>query len=89
MLCAFDRQAVTTIIEKHLCYGAKRLAELAKNVGEAPPLQPKNLTQDELLNLFSAEETGADFVLEPATDADMLGKFSKPKESLEVVYENV
>ncbi len=64
-------------------------SELAQNVGDAPPLQPKNLTQDELLNLFSAEETGADFVLEPATDADMMGKHSKPKESLEVIYETV
>ena len=63
--------------------------ELAENVGSAPPLKPKNLTQDELLNLFSAEETGADFVLEPATDSDMMGKYLKPKESLEVVYDNV
>ena len=62
---------------------------LAENVGLAPPLRPKNLTQDELLALFSASETGADFVLDPATDADMMGKFLKPKESLEVVYENV
>ncbi len=67
----------------------KLFSELAQNVGDAPPLQPKNLTQDELLNLFSAEETGADFVLEPATDADMMGKHSKPKESLEVIYETV
>ena len=63
--------------------------ELAENVGSAPPLKPKNLTQDELLNLFSAAETGADFVLEPATDSDMMGKYLKPKESLEVVYDNV
>jgi len=41
------------------------------------------------LGLFSAEVTGAGFVLEPATDADMRGKNSKPKESLEVIYDNV
>ena len=37
----------------------------------------------------AAAATGADFVLEPATDADMMGKHSKPKESLEVIYETV
>ena len=64
-------------------------AALAENVGVAPPVRPKALTQDQLLGLFSAEHTGADFVLTPATDADMRGKFSKPKASLEVVYDNV
>jgi chlorophyllide a reductase subunit X len=58
-------------------------------VAEAPPVRPKTLNQDELLGLFDAGETGAAFTLEPATDADMRGKFSKPKESLEVVYDEV
>ena len=64
-------------------------AELGTNTAEAPPLRPKPLDQDGLLDLFSASETGADFVLQPATDADMRGKFAKPKESLEVVYDEV
>ena len=64
-------------------------AELGTKTAEAPPLSPKPLDQDGLLNLFAASETGADFVLQPATDADMRGKFSKPKESLEVVYDEV
>ena len=64
-------------------------AELGTNTAKAPPLRPKPLDQDGLLNLFAASETGADFVLQPATDADMRGKFAKPKESLEVVYDEV
>ena len=64
-------------------------AELGMNVADAPPLRPTPLTQDGLLELFSAEETGADFVLTPATDADMCGKNAKPKESLEVIYDEV
>jgi chlorophyllide a reductase subunit X len=47
------------------------------------------LDQDGLLGLFDASETGGDVVLEPATDADMRGKYDKPQESLEVVYEDV
>ena len=62
-------------------------AELAENVAEAPPLRPTPLSQDELLALFSASQTGADVVLEPATDTDMRGKNAKPKESLEVIYD--
>ena len=46
------------------------------------------IRQDGLLNLFSAETTGKDFVLEPATDIDMRGKFAAEKPSLEVVYDN-
>ena len=57
-------------------------------VADAPPVKPKPLTQDGLLGLFSAEMTGADFVLTPASDADMRGKFAAVKPSLEVVYDN-
>ena len=64
-------------------------AELADNVADAPPLRPTALSQDDLIGLFDAEQTGADFVLEPATDADMRGKDAKPKKSLEVIYDNV
>ena len=64
-------------------------AALGDNVAAAPPLRPVALTQDELLNLFDGEDTGAGVVLEPATDADMRGKHGTPKPSLEVVYDNV
>jgi 3,8-divinyl chlorophyllide a/chlorophyllide a reductase subunit X len=57
-------------------------------VAEAPPVRPKPLSQDGLLGLFSAETTGADFVLMPASDADMRGKNAAAKPSLEVVYDN-
>ena len=64
-------------------------AELADAVGVAPPVRPSPLSQDALLNLFDAETTGKDFVLVPATDEDMRGKFAVLKKSLEVVYDNV
>jgi chlorophyllide a reductase subunit X len=64
-------------------------AELGVNVAEAPPLRPKPLSQDGLIGLFDGKETGAGFVLEPATDADMRGKYAKPQKSLEVVYDDV
>ena len=63
-------------------------AGLGDQVAAAPPVRPTPLDQDGLLGLFDAEETGADFVLTPATDADMRGKNAKPKESLEVVYDD-
>jgi chlorophyllide a reductase subunit X len=63
-------------------------AELAEAVAVAPPVRPAPLSQDGLLNLFSAETTGKDFVLTPATDADMRGKDAVEKKSLEVVYDN-
>jgi chlorophyllide a reductase subunit X len=61
---------------------------LAEAVAIAPPIRPAPLSQDELLNLFSAESTGKDFVLTPATDADMRGKDAVVRASLEVVYDN-
>ncbi|MFO1273720.1 MAG: chlorophyllide a reductase iron protein subunit X [Rubrivivax sp.] len=63
-------------------------AELATNVAEAPPQRPKPQTQDELLGLFSAESTGRDFQMEPATVFDMVGKSEVLKPTLEVVYDN-
>jgi chlorophyllide a reductase subunit X len=62
---------------------------LATNVGEAPPVRPKPLTQDELLGLFSADITGRNYVLEPATIFDMVGKNEIVKPTLEVVYDEV
>jgi len=64
-------------------------AELAANVAEAAPHQPKTLTQDQLLGLFSGDSVGRDVVLVPATMEDMCGASSVQKPSLEVVYETV
>jgi chlorophyllide a reductase subunit X len=64
-------------------------AELAQNVADAPPVRPKPQTQDQLLGLFSAEVTGRDFVMEPATMFDMVGKEEIVKPTLEVVYDAV
>ena len=61
---------------------------LATQVAEAPPKHPEPLDQDGLLNLFSAETTGADVVLEPASLADMCGGTVVDKPSLEVIYDN-
>ncbi len=60
---------------------------LATNVAEAPPVRPTPLTQDQLLGLFSADSTGRNLVLEPATMFDMVGKNEVVKPSLEVVYD--
>src|SRR5512145_2500975 len=62
--------------------------ELGLNVSEAPPVRPKPQTQDQLLGLFSAEATGRDFQMEPATTFDMVGKNELIKPTLEVVYDN-
>ncbi|RPH44648.1 MAG: chlorophyllide a reductase iron protein subunit X [Burkholderiales bacterium] len=61
---------------------------LATNVGEAPPVRPKPLTQDQLLGLFSSDVTGRDYVLEPATIFDMVGRTDTTKPTLEVVYDD-
>ena len=63
--------------------------ELATNVAEAPPVRPRPQTQDQLLGLFSAESTGRDFKMEPATLFDMVGKNEIVKPTLEVIYEAV
>ncbi|MEY2688990.1 MAG: hypothetical protein RL375_3188, partial [Pseudomonadota bacterium] len=68
---------------------ASLFESLATNVAKAPPVRPKPQTQDQLLSLFSAEVTGRDFVMEPATLFDMVGKADLVKPSLEVVYDNV
>ncbi|WP_291158791.1 chlorophyllide a reductase iron protein subunit X [Gemmatimonas sp. UBA7669] len=64
-------------------------AELAQNVADAPPVRPRPQSQDQLLSLFSAEVTGRDFVMEPATLFDMVGREDLSKPSLEVVYDSV
>ena len=61
--------------------------QLATNVGEAPPVRPKPLTQDGLLGLFKSDVVGRDVVLEPATVFDMVGRHEVQKKSLEVIYD--
>ena len=68
---------------------ASLFEQLAENVASAPPLRPKPLDQDGLLGLFSADVTGADFSLTPATQADMRGGVFETKPSLEIVYDEV
>ncbi|MEL6544910.1 MAG: chlorophyllide a reductase iron protein subunit X [Myxococcota bacterium] len=62
---------------------------LGANVAECPPLYPEALDQDGLLNLFSADETGRDVVLEPATSEDLCGVQTVKKPSLEIIYDEV
>ena len=63
--------------------------QLGENVSVAPPVRPKPLTQDELLNLFSGDQVGRHVVLEPANLFDMVGKHEVHKDSLEVIYDKV
>ena len=63
-------------------------AELGMNAHNAPPVRPKPLLGDGLLDLFDSSQTGGDVVLEPATDADMRGKDAVEKVSLEVIYDD-
>lgn len=63
--------------------------ELASNVASAPPVRPTPLSQDGLLGLFAPDQTGGDFVLRPATQADMRGGVFAEKPTLEVVYDTV
>jgi chlorophyllide a reductase subunit X len=68
---------------------ASLFEELAVNVAGAPPLRPSPLDQDGLLGLFSADVTGADYALKPASQADMRGVAYVTKPTLEVVYDAV
>ena len=64
-------------------------AELAANVANAPPRQPKPLDQDGLLGLFSPDDVGGSVRLVPATQADMRGGAYETRPSLEVIYDEV
>lgn len=66
---------------------APMFEDLARAAAEAPPVRPTPLSQDQLLGLFKGEAVGRGVVLQPATLADMCGKESIEKKSLEVVYE--
>ncbi|MBV8970668.1 MAG: chlorophyllide a reductase iron protein subunit X [Sphingomonadaceae bacterium] len=63
--------------------------ELALNVAEAPPVRPKPLSGEGLLDLFSPEDTGGNVTLVPATQAAMRGVDYVPRVSLEVIYDAV
>jgi chlorophyllide a reductase subunit X len=64
-------------------------AELASNVTDSGPQRPTPLSQDELLALFAGQQAGTDIRLEPASQADMRGGYVAPKQSLEVIYDQV
>ncbi len=68
---------------------ASLFEQLAENVATAPPLRPTPLDQDGLLGLFSADVTGADYTLRPASQADMRGVAYVAKPTLEIVYDAV
>jgi chlorophyllide a reductase subunit X len=61
--------------------------ELVQNVGDSKPMRPAPMTSDGLLGLFSADTTGRDYVLQPASLADMCGGVVLEKQTLEVVYD--
>jgi 3,8-divinyl chlorophyllide a/chlorophyllide a reductase subunit X len=77
------------IVGTHASQWGSLFSDLADAVGVAPPVRPRPLDQDGLLALFDSKDTGGDVVLQPATDADMRGKYYAPKPSLEVVYDDV
>jgi chlorophyllide a reductase subunit X len=62
-------------------------AALGDNVAIAPPMRPTALDQDGLLALFDSKDTGGDYQLGPATDADMRGKKAVIRENLEGIYD--
>jgi len=62
---------------------------LVDNLAEAPPTLPSPLDQDGLIALFDTEDTGGDFVLQPASASDMCAVGAMERASLEVVYDHV
>ena len=63
--------------------------QLAAGVADAPPVRPKPLEHDGLLDLFKGDAVGRGVVLTPATQADMRGGKAVERRSLEVVYDTV
>ena len=63
-------------------------ATLAQNVADAPPHQPKTLTQDELLALFDGDTVGRHVTLQPATLSDLCDTTTLNKPSLELIYDD-
>jgi chlorophyllide a reductase subunit X len=66
---------------------ASMFEALAEQAAIAPPVRPKPLTHDALLNLFKGDAVGRGVVLNPATMEDMCMTASIEKPSLEVRYE--
>ena len=66
-----------------------RITSSSTGTSSASRPRPAPLDQDGLIALFDGSETGAGIELVPATDTDMRGKNAKPRESLEVVYDDV
>jgi chlorophyllide a reductase subunit X len=64
-------------------------SDLAAAVHDAPPQQPKTLSQDELLGLFTADAVGRDITLTPAKMEDLCDASALNKPSLEVIYDEV
>jgi chlorophyllide a reductase subunit X len=81
------KSASYEIIGKPGTEWAPLFEELGLNVAEAPPVRPRPLSQDELLGLFSGDTVGRNVVLQPASDADMMGAHNEPRPSLEVIYD--
>jgi chlorophyllide a reductase subunit X len=81
------KSASYEIIGKPGTEWAPLFALLGDNVASALPVRPKPLSQDELLGLFSGDTVGRNVVLQPATDADMMGASQVAKPSLEVIYD--
>jgi chlorophyllide a reductase subunit X len=81
------KSASYEIIGKPGTEWAPLFALLGDNVASAPPVRPKPLSQDELLGLFSGDTVGRNVVLQPATDADMMGASQVATPSLEVIYD--
>ena len=62
---------------------------LADQVALAPPVRPKPLQHEGLLDLFKGDAVGRGVVLTPASQADMRGGVAVEQRSLEVVYDSV
>ena len=62
---------------------------LGVEVAAAPPVRPRPLSHEGLLNLFKDDEVGRDVVLLPATAEDMCGGTIVERPSLEVIYDAV
>jgi chlorophyllide a reductase subunit X len=62
---------------------------LADQVALAPPVRPKPLAHEGLLDLFKGDAVGRGVVLTPASQADMRGGVAVEQRSLEVVYDAV
>ncbi|MBO6757567.1 MAG: chlorophyllide a reductase iron protein subunit X [Roseibium sp.] len=63
--------------------------QLATALGEAPPVLPDPLSQDDLIGLFDASDKTSGYSLQPATQEDMCTASKIQKPSLEIIYDTV